>query len=165
MKLINTFKYSVVLLACLGMLSSQTLSAAGLAPPTIRDVALHAGGQLKGQVVNEQAAAQANSQIAVVRDGKPLLVTQTDKNGRFVLAGLEPGLYELHLSSGGGAYRLWAPETAPPAASEGVLLVEESQVVRGIGSGNCFGWLSNPWVLAGIVAAAIAIPLALSDAS
>lgn len=149
----------MVTLACAGFLAGQTVQAAS---PIIRDVALQPGGVLNGQVLDEQAVAQGQAKIAVVHKGKPLTVTETDAAGRFVLAGLEPGVYELHLAQGGGAYRVWAPRTAPPAAEQGVLLVQDSRVVLNQGGGH-FGWLANPWVLAGIVAAAIAIPLALSD--
>ncbi|MBI2478566.1 MAG: carboxypeptidase regulatory-like domain-containing protein [Planctomycetia bacterium] len=134
------------------------------ASPLIRDVALQPGGVLNGQVLNEQAVAQRQAKIAVVHMGKPLTVTETDSEGRFVVPGLVPGVYELHLAQGGGAYRVWAPRTAPPVAEQGVLLVQDSRVVRGLNHDHGhFGWLANPWVLAGIVAAAIAIPLALDD--
>lgn len=159
MKLGQSLKTFVVTLACAGFLAGQTVQAAS---PIIRDVALQPGGVLNGQVLNEQAVAQGQAKIAVVHKGKPLTVTETDSAGRFVLAGLEPGVYELHLAQGGGAYRVWAPRTAPPAAEQAVLLVQDSRVVLNQG-GRHFGWLANPWVLAGIVAAAIAIPLALSD--
>jgi hypothetical protein len=148
------------------LLAGQTAQAAR---PIIRDVALQPGGVLNGQVLNEQAVGQGQAKIAVVYRGQPLTVTETDNNGRFVLAGLEPGVYELHLAEGGGAFRVWAPRTAPPAAEQGVLLVQDSRVVRGLhggglhNGGGYFGWLANPWVLAGIVAAAIAIPLALDN--
>lgn len=162
MKLVRSLKKFTVLLACAGMLAGQTAQAAS---PIIRDIALQPGGILNGQVLNEQAVAQGQAKIAVVYQGKPLTVTETDKEGRFVLAGLEPGIYELHLAQGGGAYRVWAPRTAPPAAQESVLLVENGQVVRGMfgHNGGHFGWLANPWVLGGLVALAIALPLAFDD--
>ncbi len=162
MKLVRSLKTFTVMLACAGLLGGQLVQAAH---PIVHDIALQPGGVLNGQVLNEQAVAQAQSQVAVVYRGKSLAVTETDKDGRFVLTGLEPGVYELHLAEGGGAYRVWAPRTAPPAAEQSVLLVQDSRVVRGMqnGTGGNFGWLANPWVLAGIVAGAIAIPLALSD--
>ncbi|HUG68487.1 MAG TPA: carboxypeptidase-like regulatory domain-containing protein [Pirellulaceae bacterium] len=160
MKLVESLKTFTVMLACAGLLAGQTVQAAS---PVLRDVALQPGGVLNGQVLNEQAVAQGQAKVAVVHKGKPLTVTETDQEGRFVLTGLEPGIYELHLAEGGGAYRVWAPRTAPPAAEQGVLLVQDSRIVRGRHNGGHFGWLANPWVLAGIVAAAIAIPLALSN--
>lgn len=159
MKLVRTLKNFTVMLACAGLLAGQTLQAAG---PVIGDIALQPGGVLNGQVLNEQAVVQGQAKVAVVYKGKPLTVTETDKEGRFVLAGLEPGVYELHLAQGGGVFRVWAPRTAPPAAEQGVLLVQDSRVVRLQNGGN-FGWLANPWVLGGIVALAIALPLALDD--
>jgi hypothetical protein len=64
-------------------------------------------------------------------------------------------------------YRLWAEQTAPPAANDGVLVVHGDDAVRGNSCNPCggglLGVLANPWVLAAIVAAAIAIPLALDD--
>ena len=173
MKLVKSLKTFAVLLACIGLLAGQMAQAAS---PLIRDIALQPGGVLRGQVLNEQAVAQREAKIAVVYQGKPLTVTETDGEGRFALAGLEPGIYELHLAEGGGAYRVWAPRTAPPAAQESVLLVANGQVVRGawFGGGEAgkaaggghfghFGWLANPWVLGGLVALAIALPLALDD--
>ncbi|MBC8351317.1 MAG: carboxypeptidase regulatory-like domain-containing protein [Planctomycetes bacterium] len=161
MKLVKSLKAFAVTLACIGLLAGQMAQAAS---PIIRDVALQPGGVLNGQVLNEQAVAQGQAKVAVVYKGKPLTVTETDKEGRFVLTGLEPGVYELHLAQGGGAYRAWAPRTAPPVAEQGVMLVQDSRVVRGLHQGGGhFGWLANPWVLAAIVALAIAIPLAVDD--
>jgi hypothetical protein len=43
-------------------------------------------------------------------------------------------------------------------------VLPNTNVVRGqFGGGGMLGWLANPWVLAAVVAAAIAIPLALDD--
>ena len=80
------------------------------------------------------------------------------------------GVYDLRRQHSSGVYRLWAPRTAPPAAEKGVLLVTGDGVQLGQ-KGYCdakrseqhFGFLANPWVLAGIVAAAIAIPLAVAS--
>jgi hypothetical protein len=176
MKLVRTLKKFMAMLACAGLLAGQTAQAAS---PIIRDVALQHGGVLSGQVLDEQAVAQGQAKITVVKKGETLTVTETDQQGRFALAGLEPGIYELRLEQGGGTYRVWAPRTAPPAAEQGVLLVQDGRVVRGFGQpddgkqgkhgggGGILSFLANPWVLAGGVAAAIAIPLALDhdDAS
>ena len=54
------------------------------------------------------------------------------------------------------------PNTAPPAAQSAALLVSGSDVVRGQNGGLVY-WLTNPWVLAGLIAAAIAIPIALNN--
>ncbi|MEO8496445.1 MAG: carboxypeptidase-like regulatory domain-containing protein, partial [Planctomycetota bacterium] len=129
MKLARSFKSFTVMLACAGLLAGQTVQAAS---PIVRDVALQPGGVLTGQVLDEQAVAQGRAKVAVVHKGEPLTVTETDEAGRFVLTGIEPGVYELHLAQGGGVYRVWAPRTAPPVAEQSVLLVQDSRVVRGL---------------------------------
>ena len=103
------------------------------------------------------------------RTAKTVAFAQTDQAGQFALANMSGGVYELQTPASSGVYRLWAPRTAPPAAEEGVLLVTGDGVQLGQ-KGYCdekspsaFGFLANPWVLAGIVAAAIAIPLAVSS--
>ena len=61
---------------------------------------------------------------------------------------------------GAAIYRLWAPNTAPPAATASALLIHSDSLVRGNLGG--IGWLG--WTLIGAgVAAAIAIPLILDD--
>ena len=55
-----------------------------------------------------------------------------------------------------------APETAPPAASKSALIVSSATTVRGqttrVGS-----FIANPLVIASIVAAAVAIPVAINE--
>ncbi len=77
---------------------------------------------------------------------------------------LSGGVCEFQTETNRDVYRLWAPRTAPPAAQQRVLLVSDSKVVLGQNcGGNALGWLANPWVLGGLVAAAIAIPLAVAN--
>ena len=86
--------------------------------------------------------------------------TRTDSEGKFALTGVQAGVYQLQSGNVSGTYRVWAPQTAPPSASQGILLVAGQDVVRHQG---ILSHLANPYVLAAIVAAAIAIPLALDD--
>jgi hypothetical protein len=100
----------------------------------------------------------------VIDQGRAVASTQTGVDGRFAIAGVKAGVYEVATSQGVTVCRLWAPRTAPPAAQSDALVVHGGSVVRGAqGGGGVIGFLSNPWVLGGIVAAAIAIPLALDD--
>ena len=171
----QAFKTLIVAFSCCGLLCGQIAQAA----TRIGDVALQPGGLLHGQVLNEQGVAQPNARVTVVRDGEAIAVANTDERGRFVVSGLSGGVHEIHTNSRGDVYRLWAPRTAPPAAKNAVLIVTGDNVVRSVGGGppvapaapassgwmKGLGWLANPWVLAAIVAAAIAIPLAVDDAS
>ncbi|MBP62418.1 MAG: hypothetical protein CMJ62_12935 [Planctomycetaceae bacterium] len=148
----------------MGLLGGQFARAA--AP--IQDVALQPGGRLVGQIVDGQAVPQAGVRLAVVSDGEPVALAATDAEGRFEVRGLKAGVFGIQTAQTGVVYRFWAPNTAPPAAAEQALLVNDETVVRGQlhgggGWANHFSWLANPWVLAAIVAAAIAIPLAVDD--
>ncbi len=179
MKLSRFLRKCVVVATCTGMLSAQLAQAAGsqasppAAAPTaaaqsrIQDVALQVGGVFTGTVVDEQGVARAAVPVVISHQGKVAARTETDAAGQFSVQGLNGGLYEVQTPVGSGAYRLWAPRTAPPAAQKVAMVMPNGTVVRsqmgGLGHGSAIGWLANPWVLAGVVAAAIAIPLALDD--
>lgn len=173
MKMVFSRKFRwLVLTASMILLPMQQLLAANpqlggragetaVAPSTeIRDVALQAGGTLRGQVVDAQGNPAAQVAVRVVRlhDRVPLTVVQTDAQGQFHVHGLTGGVYRIETPDGAGVYRLWAPNTAPPSATASALVVHGDSVVRGnLGSIGWFGW-----TLIGLgVAAAIAIPLAL----
>jgi hypothetical protein len=167
MKLAKLVRGTVVTMTCLGMLTAQLAQAA---QPLVRDIALQTSGVLQGQVLDTQGTPQAGMQVALTQQGKPIAMTQTGEEGRFQMAGLKAGVYEIQTPMGASVCRLWAPQTAPPAAQDGLLVVAGDDVVRGGGiagmgggGGGALGFLANPWVLAGLVAAAIAIPLAIDD--
>ena len=65
------------------------------------------------------------------------------------------------------AIRVWAAGTAPPNSIAQLKLTTapaSPQVVRGQHCGPGFwGVLTNPWVSAGLITAAIAIPIAVSN--
>ncbi|MFV2068550.1 MAG: carboxypeptidase regulatory-like domain-containing protein [Pirellulales bacterium] len=162
MKLAKLIRGTVVTMTCFSMLTAQLVQAA---QPLVRDIALQSSGVLQGQVLDTQGIPRAGVQVALTQHGKPVSMASTGRDGRFQMANLTGGVYEIQTPMGSNVYRLWAPRTAPPSAQDGVLVVAGDEVVRGFGNfgGGALGLLANPWVLAGIVAAAIAIPLAISD--
>jgi len=171
MRTARGFRQLIVALSCVGLLGGQAARAAHPLGVPMRDVALQAGGVLQGQVLDEQGAALPHTRVALTKQGEAVALTQTDAEGRFAVHGVAAGIYELQTAQSAAACRLWAPNTAPPAAQPSVLLISDDSVVRGQfgpgmgwgSGGGLMGWLTNPWVLAGIVAAAIAIPIAVSD--
>jgi hypothetical protein len=163
MRVSRTIRGIIVTLSCAGLLIAQVGSAAAPAVKHVRDVALQSAGVLHGQVVDQQGQPQLGMAVAAVQNGKTVATSQTGQDGQFVMANLSGGVYELQTAASNGVYRLWAPRTAPPSAQDGVLLVNSNELARGQ-QGHALGFLANPWVLAGIVAAAIAIPLAVSAA-
>ena len=154
-----------VALSCVGLLTAQFAQAAGGATgqthlpgaAVIQDVALQAGGSLRGQISDVQGAPQAAIPVSLVKDGVRVAAVRTDRAGQFAIHGLTAGIYQVHAADSIALYRAWAPGTAPPAAQLGVLVVDGKQVVRGAGVAG------HPWLLAFIVALAIAIPVALDS--
>jgi hypothetical protein len=157
--------------ACVGMvIPPSTFAAEPVAGAT--DVALRPGGLLVGQVVDRQGVPQANQTVSIQYGSHEVVRTTTDENGTFAAQGLRGGQYQLVTHDGISVCRLWAPGTAPPAAQPEALVVCGNQVVRGQWGTHGHGgplhgsleWVrAHPYITAGIVAAAIAIPLALAD--
>jgi hypothetical protein len=150
------------------MLLPQSVLAAqmetGNQPAQITDVALGNGGVFAGQVVDSQGVPLAGTDVVVLRNGTAIQQAKTDANGQFSVSNLKGGIYQVVTNRSNGTYRCWASQTAPPSAVPAALVVANNEVVRGsLGNGGWFQFLGNPWVIAGGVAAAIAIPLALDD--
>ncbi len=147
------------------------------------DVALQSGGVLVGQVTSPEGKPLSEVLVQVVANGSEIARGQSDNQGNFRIPGLKGGSVQIVSTNFSQQYRLWAPETAPPVAQPGVLVVSGSDVVRGqCGTGVCCGsgvgvgggggggrggllgvMLDRPLVTAGVIGAAIAIPLAVAD--
>lgn len=195
-------------IACVGMVSPAAVFGEQSVVNTasrVHDVALSTGGTLCGQVVDQQGNAVSNVPVSIVGDSTQAQV-QTDGDGRFQAA-VTGGTYQVAAGGSVLALRAWSENTAPPVATEGVLVVCDSNIVRGQcntcnngpvagppmaggymvgppaaacgdvcgppvcgpapGCGTCgggfLGFISNPWVVGAVVAAAIAIPLAVAN--
>lgn len=153
-------------IACVGMISpTSVMAAAPAAAATNSDVALRTGGLLVGQVIDQQGVAKANTPVSVQFAGKEVVSTTTDANGVFAAKGLRGGQYQLVTPQGDSACRLWAADTAPPSARPAALVVSNNEVVRGQVPGAAWvGWMkAHPYITAGTVVTAIAVPLALAS--
>ena len=155
----------LVSLAVVGFCLPQSVLAADTLPqqqPVVVDVALSSGGMLFGQVVDPQGVSLAQIPVSLLSQDREIAAVVTDQNGYFVASGLRDGVYQISTSAGQGTYRLWSPGMAPPSAEQGALIVYGEDTVRGQ-YGPIGHWLSNPWVIAGIVAVAVAVPVAISN--
>ena len=133
---------------------------------SIVDVTLAEDGSLSGQVMDLQGVPVASTTVAVVRQGEVVATVQTDSQGRYSVSGLNTGLYQVVTEQGITVCRVWTAKAAPPSAQAEALVIDGAHTMRGGMGGRPWGsFLSNPWVLGGIVAAAIAIPLALDKKS
>ncbi len=174
-------------IACLGMIVPPSAFAGNpfagnstLASP-VADVALGAGGQFTGKVVNAQGAPVSATTVSLRQEGQEVANTTTDEQGRFGVQGLRGGQYQVVTENGSVVYRLWAPQTAPPAANSSALIVTGTEIMNGQycdggcggtcgqcrggnGGGGVLGWMKqHPILVAAGIATAIAVPLALAD--
>ena len=145
--------------------SAPTESAPAAASPVmeITDVALTAGGGFSGQVVDAQGRPQAEMSVMLRQQQRIVATATTDQQGQFSMHGLQGGMYQVVAGQGMNNFRLWASDTAPPGARQSALLVSSDQIVRG--QGGLRYWLTNPWILAIAITAAVAVPIALSNRS
>lgn len=178
------YQRGVVLATALSLLLSPSLSAQRPGLPvqgtpsavTVHDVVRDPQGRVVGQIVSPQGHPVVGAEVQAWQAGKVVAQATSDQEGRFVLAELRGGVYQIITASGGSVYRVWPSSAAPPVARPQLLLVQGA-VVRGqlhgsatqngVGTGLFGGAfthaLSNPWVVSGLLAAGIAIPIAVSN--
>ncbi len=164
MKTRQIVKGVMVALATIGFVLPQPLVAATPSPASpIVDVALREGGLLVGQVVDEQGVGLGNVPVSLRYQDRELAAGKTNPDGTFGFKGLRGGVYQIVADQGHGVYRVWAEGTAPPAAQEGALVVSGDPVVRGQARSGFVAFITNPLVIAGVVATAIAVPVAIHN--
>jgi hypothetical protein len=132
----------------------------------VRDVQLRAGGELQGEVVDAGGDVMPHEPVTIRQTGREIAHVRTDSNGRFLVRNLRGGLYEIATEQTAAAYRLWAPQTAPPAATDSVRIVSISTVYRGQ-SGRISPGIPRSAMIVGVgvvVAATIAIPIVFAAA-
>jgi len=134
---------------------------------TIPDIALAPGGLLVGQVLNESMKPVRGAKIAIQTDGHTAAATETDADGVFAVAGLRGGVHQVVTEKSIENCRLWADGTAPPRADSHLRFIPgQATVVRGQWGPPQHSWkkwATNPWVIGGVVATAIAVPVVLHN--
>jgi hypothetical protein len=151
-----------VSLATLGLcLPSVVFAAPAPATPPVVDIAMADGGVLHGQVVDLQKGGAAGMPVTVRTQNNEVAKTTTQKDGRFTIQGLRGGVYQVAAGQGQGVFRVWTANAAPPSAQPRAIVY--TQNVDNGNSGGLKTFLANPIVIAGIVATAIAVPVALAN--
>jgi hypothetical protein len=150
--------------AVAGMCLPQ-VSVLGQGPAVVGDIRLAKNDTFVGQVVNAKGTPQENVEVQIMSEGKRLASAKTTSEGYFAFSGVRSGVYTVGTDQGQALYRVWNKDIAPPAAKPGALLVSDSEVVRGQTNFGFGGFLGSPLVVAGIVAAAVAIPVAVHNAN
>ena len=126
------------------------------------DVEVTRDGLLSGTTVDPNGAVLANAKLSLLGEGGDLIHTTTsDEEGRFELQVDRGGTYEIVVDGNRTLVRCWAAETAPPNATPSPIL-RVGPVARGqIHPAVCS--FANPWVITGLVTAAIVIPIAIHN--
>ena len=144
-----------------GLTGGETEQIVVSADHRVPDVRLDDAGQLQGMVVDGQGHGLAATRVLVSRVGDgPTRVTVTDADGRFTVGELKGGTYRLQTSEGTSVCRIWTLDAAPPRAARSVLVVNDRLVQRGQRPIREL-FTSDPILVATLVAAAIAIPIAV----
>lgn len=164
MKQVHKIGWVLTFLAAVGLCLPATALAVSQAKTGPKDVKLTQAGDLVGQVIDAQGQAIAGKPVVVQYQNKLVAAPTTDKNGYFAIKGVQPGVYRIASMKGVADYRVWTQATAPPKAAAGALLVEGKEVIRGqMGGMSLRNLLANPFVIAGIVATAVAVPVAIHN--
>ena len=140
---------------------SKTTTPRKAAKPVTRDVTLGPANELRGQLVDKNGVRLANRIVVAVHSDKSTLQAVSNANGQFRFPKAKPGMYQIASERSYQLCRCWAANTAPPAASQQLLMVEGDRTLRGqrpIGE-----LLSGPLLIGLIIAAAIIIPIAVHN--
>lgn len=165
MKILTSLRGMALALATFSMVVPlQPIYASAPAPvaTAARDVALAKGGVLNGQILTEAGTAAANEVVSLMVEGKEVARTTTNTRGQFRFANLRGGQVVIATRHGSQPLRAWQANTAPPVATEGVLLTTEALTLRA-NEGGLLGALGNGGLggllvlggIAGIVATAV----------
>ncbi|MGQ9505107.1 MAG: carboxypeptidase-like regulatory domain-containing protein [Thermogutta sp.] len=166
---------SLILLLRLPTLTSayaappETQPRPAASPPQIRipDISLGEKGILSGKVVDAQGNPVSQAEIAVYQANATVAKVISGEHGDFCVTGLRPGVYQLIvLPNQGVTVRVWEKRAAPPAARSQLLVVVNYDTVRGQRRiGELLPLDNTTIVVGGMVAAAIAIPIAVANST
>lgn len=164
MRKLGLFRTAVLWFAVGGVCIPQVAMGAPPAPKPVGDVVLRDGKILLGQVVTPEGKPLPGISVAL-RDRKTELAAgKTNENGYFAFSGLTTGTYQVVGAQTTGTYQVWTKDLAPPTAQPGALIVAGGETVRGqYPAGQYAGMIGRPLIIGGLVAAAIAIPIAVSS--
>jgi len=132
--------------------------------PVLVDVTLRDGGVLLGQVVHPDGSPLPGVAVSLRSGNQELASGAADRSGYFAFSGLRTGTYQVVAANGIGTFQVWTADIAPPAAQRGALVVAGMDTVRGQHTPEQFAqMLARPVIVGGLIGAAIAIPIAVSN--
>ncbi len=163
---------AMALLMALLLVAPLPTAGASTGIATAVDISLHNNAYVVGQLVSAEGMPVASAEVRMtLMDGRTA-VTQTDAQGGFAFRGVTGAAY-LTTHNAEQVVRVWDAKTAPPKAAPAVLMVEQKEIARGqhYAGQNANNFvktskrlMANPLFVAGAVATAVAIPVAISNA-
>ena len=115
----------------------------------------------RGQIVDRDGLGLPGVSVALFQSQRHISSVSTGSDGTFSISGLRGGVYQIVAGDNLHVVRLWSPNAAPPSAQRRVVFVTDP-LMRGQ-MHPAASMLGNPWVITGLVAAAVIIPVALHN--
>ena len=132
--------------------------------PRAVDTSAQPDGTICGQCVDPRGNAIAEKTLQLLHAGQVVATVQSDRAGHFTFTSPPSGVYLLTDGTSVQSLRIWAPGTAPPAASQNILFVASGPIVAGQVAPLRY-WMANPNVMLATAAIAIAVPIIIFNAS
>lgn len=182
MELTRAFCTALVALGAIGLLLPADSVALAAEAAQVKadqavahDLALAEHGRLRGQVMNGDAVGVGEAIVTIWQDKQIVARAITDRDGSFTVSGLRGGVYVVASGQSAALVRAWHVSTAPPAAANGVLLVDGELTARGQhrlhellgGEGDLgFGNLGlGALLVLGLVGTVVGVAISRGDAS
>ena len=123
----------VVSLTATSLLGSQVVLPAAGSVSSARavDVALSVDGTLSGVVIDTKNQPRGETTVEVRRGRRVVARTRTDSRGRYSVANLPGGLYQVRVDGTETLIRAWAAGTAPRSATGPLQVVADAPIARG----------------------------------
>jgi len=171
----QTLRLAIAAILCMPLqaFAAPSTDAPTPAGPATIDVTLLAGGVLQGYVVDNQGIAMGGVEIRLIASDAQRVATTSDAQGRFGYQGLKGGAYQLETDHGVVPCRAWTARSAPPRSAATLLVVHDKQLARGQRPapplvsdvvGRMKHVMTNPFAVATIIGAAVAIPVVVHNA-
>lgn len=150
----------------------------------IKNLTLDEHGQFNGAIVDSSGKPVVGADVVIGREMQPVALLKTDADGRYTTNELKPGIYQVASFAGVQTFRVYQNGQQPKDAVAGAIAVMDDQTLRGQscsscdspgcdgcgsgsgskgGCGTLCGLLKNPLVWGVVIAAAIVLPIVLSD--
>ncbi len=113
---------------------------------------------LRGVVKTKAGQPAAGAPVVLGVRGKPVGRVIADDSGQFAFGPIKPGKYQVATRDAAAMLAVYSVAEAPVEAASNVEVSQQAMIARGQSPS---GFLTNPWFIGLVVAAAIAIPLAI----